>query len=149
MFGQFRAPQTVASAGSGATLGDQEPEHDHQGDKQEEAGQELFVHILGSPWNSWGRPAVVYVECRCKYTERKCPNSKRHLEAAITEPEALEAPSVFRLRPLSLRSWWCFLSGILLSSAAPAVQRDHFVAADSGFADGTHLPVGPGLQPLV
>lgn len=42
----------------------------------------------------------------------------------------------------------CHSPGVLLAGAAPAVQRDDFVSADSRFADGTLLPAGPRLQPL-
>lgn len=38
--------------------------------------------------------------------------------------------------------------GVLLPSAAPAVQRDDLVAADASFANWTHLSVRSGLQPL-
>lgn len=34
-------------------LCNQQPEHYHQCHKQEEAGEELFIHVLRSPWNSW------------------------------------------------------------------------------------------------
>lgn len=38
--------------------------------------------------------------------------------------------------------------GVLLPSAAPAIERDHFISADAGFANWTHLSVRSGLQPL-
>lgn len=42
----------------------------------------------------------------------------------------------------------CHSPGVLLAGAAPAVQRDDFVSADSCFAYRTLLPAGPRLQPL-
>jgi len=38
---------------NGKDLCNQQPEHYHQSHKQEEAGEELLIHILRSPWNSW------------------------------------------------------------------------------------------------
>lgn len=38
--------------------------------------------------------------------------------------------------------------GVLLPSAAPAVEGDDLVSADAGFANWTHLSVRSGLQPL-
>lgn len=38
--------------------------------------------------------------------------------------------------------------GVLLPSAAPAVEGDDLVSADPSFADWTHLSVRSGLQPL-
>ena len=38
--------------------------------------------------------------------------------------------------------------GVLLPSAAPAIQRDDLVAADASFANWTHLSVRSRLQPL-
>lgn len=35
--------------------------------------------------------------------------------------------------------------GVLLTCAASAVQRDHFVSADACFTHGTHLSVRPGF----
>lgn len=130
---------------NGKDLCNQQPEHYHQSHEQEEAGEELLVHILRSPWNSWRRPPVVYVECRREYTEGKGPDPKRHLEPTIAKPKALEAPSVFWLRSLSLRSWRSFLSGVLLPSAPPSIQRNNFISADSCFAHRAHLSVWPGL----
>lgn len=40
---------------------------------------------------TWRRSPVVYVECCCKYTKGKRPNSKWHLEATIAKPKALES----------------------------------------------------------
>lgn len=37
------------------------------------------------------------------------------------------------------------LPGVLLPSAAPAIERDDFVSADPGFANWTHLSVRSGL----
>ena len=38
--------------------------------------------------------------------------------------------------------------GVLLPSAAPAIERDDLVAADASFANWTHLSVRSRLQPL-
>lgn len=38
--------------------------------------------------------------------------------------------------------------GVLLPSAAPAVEGDDLVSADPSFANWTHLSVRSGLQPL-
>lgn len=38
--------------------------------------------------------------------------------------------------------------GVLLPSAAPSIEGDDFVSADASFANGTHLSVRSGLQPL-
>lgn len=38
--------------------------------------------------------------------------------------------------------------GVLLPSAAPAIERDDFISADASFANWTHLSVRSGLQPL-
>ena len=38
--------------------------------------------------------------------------------------------------------------GVLLPSAAPAIEGDHLVAADASFANWTHLSVRSRLQPL-
>lgn len=40
------------------------------------------------------------------------------------------------------------LPGILLPGAAPAIEWDDLVPADSSFANWTHLSVRSGLQPL-
>lgn len=36
-----------------AGLRNQQPKHNHQGDKQEETRQELLVHVLGCPRGCW------------------------------------------------------------------------------------------------
>lgn len=135
-------------AGSPA-LGNEEPEHDHQGHKQEEAGQELLIHVLGRPGDSGRRPPVVDVKRRGKYPEGKGPDSKGHLEAAISKSEPLKSPSVLRLGPLALRTGRGLLSGVLLPRAAPAIEGDDLVPADPSFANWTHLSVRSGLQPLM
>lgn len=40
------------------------------------------------------------------------------------------------------------LPGVLLPSAAPAIEGDDLISADPGFANWTHLSVRSGLQPL-
>lgn len=130
-------------------LGNQEPEHDHQGHKQEKARQELFIHILGCPRDSWRRPPIIYVKCCGKYPKRKCSNSKRHLEATISKSKSLKSPSILRLWSLALRTRRGLLSGVLLPSASPAIERDDLVSADASFTNWTHLSIRSGLQPLM
>ena len=38
--------------------------------------------------------------------------------------------------------------GVLLPSAAPAIERNDLVAADASFANWTHLSIRSRLQPL-
>ncbi len=50
-----------------------------------------------------------------------------------------------------LHDLWSYLyavPGVLLTGAASAVQRDHFLPTDAGLTHRTHLSVRPGLQPL-
>lgn len=128
---------------------DKQPKHDEQRHKQEEAGQKLLVRVLRGSWSRWRWSSVIDIECRGKDPERKSANTERHLEASISEAEALKSATVLRFRPLSLWSWRSSLSGVLLTCAASAVQRDHFVSADACFTHGTHLSVRPGFQPLM
>lgn len=149
MAGTSQSRGAAVDANRNPVLGDQEPEHDHQGYKQEEARQELLIHVLGCPRDSRRRPSIIYVKCCGKYPKWKCSNSKRHLKATISKSKSLKSPSIFWLWPLALRTRRSLLSGILLPGAAPAIEWDDLVPADSSFANWTHLSVRSGLQPLM
>lgn len=130
-------------------LRNQQPEHDHQCHKQEESGQELLIDILRCSGDSGRRPSIIDIKGCSKNTEGKSTNSKGHLETAISEAKALEAPSILRLRPLSLWPRRGFLSGILLASATSPVQWNNLFSADACFTYRANLSVRPGLQPLM
>lgn len=91
---------------------------------------------------------VVGVEDCGEEAEGEGADAERHVKAGV--PETLEHPaSTLRLCSLSLRPRGSFQPGVLLAGAPSAVQRDDFLSADARFTDGTLLPAGPGLQPLM
>lgn len=132
-----------------AFLCNKQPKHDHQGHKQEEAGQELLIHVLGGPGSRWWGPSIIDVKSCGKNTKWEGSDAKGHLESTVSEPKTLESSPVLRLRSLSLRPRRSSLSGVLLPRAAPAVQGNDFVTADASLADRTHLSVWSRLQPLM
>lgn len=91
---------------------------------------------------------VVGVEDCGEEAEGESTDAKRHVEASV--PETLEHPaSTLWLCSLSLRPRWSFQPGVLLAGAPSAVQWNDFLPADARFTDGTLLPAGPRLQPLM
>lgn len=102
-------------------LGDQQPKHYDQGNKQEESGEKLFIHVLRRSRGSWRRSAVVDVKSRGKNTKRKGTDAKGHLETAISKAEALKSPTVLRLWSLALRSRRRSFPGVLLACASPSI----------------------------
>lgn len=99
--------------------------------------------------HSWGRAAIPEVECGSKQAKGKGTDPKRHVEASVSKAKGREGPRMtFRFRSLSRWPRRQFFPRVLFG-ASPAVKGDHFVPADARLADGAHLAVGPGLQPLV
>lgn len=100
---------------------DQQPKHDDQSHEQEEAGQELLVHVLWRPRGSWGGTAVVDIKGCGKNPKGKGTDSKGHLETSVPKTESLKTTPVFWLRSLSLWSGRCPFSGVLLTGASTPI----------------------------
>lgn len=80
---------------------------------------------------TWRRSPIVYVEGCCKYTKGKCPNSKRHLEATITKPKALESlQRTKNIRQKRYQSFQSIFQSIFVGSAdipSPWLKEGHAV----------------------
>lgn len=79
--------------------------------------------------------------------EWKSTDSKRHVKPCVAK--TLKQPSTLCFCSLTLRPRRCFQSGVFLTGAAAAVQRNHFIPTDSCFTYGTLLSTGSRLQPLM
>jgi hypothetical protein len=93
---------------------------------------------------------VSEIERRREKAERESPYAERHVEPVVAaESEAWKCGTRFRLCTLTCRARRYFFARVLLLSATPTVQRNHFFFADCRFAHWTDLAVRSCFQPLV
>lgn len=93
---------------------------------------------------------VSEIERRREKAKRESPYAEWHVEPVVAaESEAWKCGTRFRLCTLTCRARRYFFARVLLLSATPTVQRNHFFFADCRFAHRTDLAVRSCFQPLV
>lgn len=129
-------------------LREKKPRDEDDGEPKEYLRKELLFEVLRSSHRRRTRSGLAQIESGREETEGKRTDSERQMETVITQSESIEEGTI-RFGPLSGRSRRGILPGILLVTAAPAVEWNNFLPAYRSLAHGTDLSGRCCLQPLV